>query len=52
MDEVGATPFFRAAYASDIAAMKLLVSYGAEANMPTDEAGGPPLTGDGGRGDP
>jgi ankyrin repeat protein len=35
VDESGATPFWRAAYASDIAAMKLLVSYGAEPNIAT-----------------
>ncbi len=35
VDEVGATPFWRAAYASDVAAMKLLVSYGADPSIPT-----------------
>jgi len=34
-DETGATPFWRAAYASDIAAMKLLVEYGADPNIAT-----------------
>lgn len=31
----GATPFWRAAYAQDIAAMRLLVTYGADPNIPT-----------------
>lgn len=35
MDEAGATPFWRAAYAADVAAMKLLVSYGADPLIPT-----------------
>ncbi|MGE5245716.1 MAG: ankyrin repeat domain-containing protein [Betaproteobacteria bacterium] len=35
IDETGATPFWRAAYAADIEAMKLLVSYGADPNVPT-----------------
>ncbi len=34
-DETGATPFWRAAYASDIAAMKLLLTYGADPNIAT-----------------
>jgi ankyrin repeat protein len=33
VDESGATPFWRAAYASDIAAMKLLLDYGADPNI-------------------
>ena len=40
-DEAGATPFFRAAYASDVAAMKLLVAHGADPQHRHDEAGGP-----------
>jgi ankyrin repeat protein len=32
---MGATPFFRAAHAQDVAAMKLLVRYGADPNIPT-----------------
>ena len=35
VDEAGATPFWRAAYASDVPAMKLLVSYGADPAIPT-----------------
>ena len=48
-DEAGATPFFRAAYASDVAAMKLLVSYGADPNIPTFKPAGRPFTGEGTR---
>lgn len=35
VDRMGATPFWRAAYATDVEAMKLLVSYGADPNIPT-----------------
>jgi ankyrin repeat protein len=35
VDEIGATPFWRAAYASDVAAMRLLVDHGADPNIPT-----------------
>ncbi len=35
VDEVGATPFWRAAYASDVDAMRLLVKYGADPNIPS-----------------
>ena len=35
VDEAGATPFWRAAYAADVAAMKLLVSCGADPSIPT-----------------
>jgi ankyrin repeat protein len=35
IDESGATPFWRAAYASDVEAMKLLVAYGADPRIPT-----------------
>ena len=34
-DDSGATPFWRAAYASDIAAMKMLMEYGADPQIPT-----------------
>ena len=40
VDEIGATPFWRAAYASDVAAMKLLVAYGADPNIPTMKGAG------------
>src|SRR4029079_10696270 len=48
IDEIGATPFWRAAYASDIEAMKLLVSYGADPTVPTLKPAGRPRTGDAG----
>jgi ankyrin repeat protein len=35
VDEGGATPFWRAAYASDIEAMKMLRAYGADPQIPT-----------------
>jgi len=50
IDEVGATPFWRAAYASDVDAMKLLVSYGADPNIPTLKPAGRPRAGDAGNG--
>lgn len=37
VDDQGATPFWRAAYASDIEAMKMLVSYGADPTIPTSK---------------
>jgi len=46
VDEIGATPFWRAAYASDIDAMKLLVAYGADPSIPTMKPAGRPRTGD------
>ena len=49
VDEIGATPFWRAAYASDVDAMKLLVSRGADPNLRTVKPAGRPRTGDGGR---
>ena len=42
VDESGATPFWRAAYASDVDAMKLLVAYGADPNIPTMKPAGRP----------
>ncbi len=55
VDEAGATAFWRAAYAADVAAMKLLVQYGADPSIPTmrlfarrgpeDPAGGADKTG-------
>lgn len=49
VDETGATPFWRAAYASDVDAMKLLVAHGADPNIRTMKAAGRPRTGDGQR---
>jgi ankyrin repeat protein len=48
VDEIGATPFWRAAYAADVDAMKLLVAYGADPNIPTIKPAGRPRTGDAG----
>ncbi|MEZ5290015.1 MAG: ankyrin repeat domain-containing protein [Vicinamibacterales bacterium] len=48
VDEIGATPFWRAAYASDIDAMKMLVSYGADPSIPTTKPAGRPRVGDAG----
>jgi ankyrin repeat protein len=49
VDEIGATPFWRAAYGGDVEAMKLLVSYGADPTIPTIKPAGRPRTGDGDR---
>jgi uncharacterized protein len=46
VDEIGATPFWRAAYASDVAAMKLLVARGADPRIPTTKPAGRPRTAD------
>ena len=35
VNTAGATPFWRAAYATDVEAMKMLVAYGADPNVPT-----------------
>ncbi|HYE88107.1 MAG TPA: ankyrin repeat domain-containing protein, partial [Vicinamibacterales bacterium] len=48
-DEAGATPFFRAAYASDVAAMKLLIANGADPHIGTFKPAGRPFTGEGTR---
>jgi uncharacterized protein len=48
-DEAGATPFFRAAYASDVAAMKLLAAHGADPHIGTFKPAGRPFTGEGTR---
>lgn len=48
VDEIGATPFWRAAYASDVDAMRLLVEYGADPRISTTKPAGRPRTGDGG----
>ena len=49
VDEIGATPFWRAAYASDVDAMKLLAAHGADPTVRTIKPAGRPRTGDGGR---
>ncbi len=49
VDEIGATAFWRAAYASDVDAMKMLAAYGADPNIRTMKPAGRPRTGDGGR---
>jgi ankyrin repeat protein len=49
VDEIGATPFWRAAYGGDVDAMKLLMSYGADPTIPTIKPAGRPRTGDGDR---
>ncbi len=41
VDFTGATPFWRAAYALDVAAMRLLVRYGADPSIPTMTYGSP-----------
>ncbi len=46
IDESGATPFWRAAYASDIAAMRLLVEHGADPAIPTMKPAGRTRVGD------
>jgi ankyrin repeat protein len=49
IDESGATPFWRAAYASDLEAMKMLVSYGADPNIRTTKSAGRNFRDDGTR---
>lgn len=49
VDESGATPFWRAAYASDVEAMRLLVGKGADPSIRTMRAAGRVRTGDGQR---
>jgi ankyrin repeat protein len=46
VDEAGATPFWRAAYASDVDAMKLLIAHGADPNIWTMRTPGRVRTGD------
>ncbi len=46
VDEIGASVFWRAAYASDIAAMRLLVAAGADPNVPTIKPAGRARFGD------
>ncbi len=49
IDEVGATPFWRAAYGGDLEAMELLLAAGADPLIPTTKPAGRPPTGDGDR---
>jgi len=49
VDEAGATAFWRAAYGADVDAMKLLVSYGADPDIPTIKPPERPEVGDVGR---
>ena len=46
VDEIGATAFWRAAYASDVAAMRLLIAAGADPNLPTMKPAGRARFGD------
>ena len=46
VDEIGATPFWRAAYASDVDAMRLLIAYHADPNIPTMKSAGRPRIAD------
>ncbi len=46
VDEIGASAVWRAAYASDVAAMRLLVAAGADPNVPTMKPAGRPRFGD------
>ena len=38
VNTTGATPFWRAAYATDISAMRILIAHGADPNLPTRKA--------------
>jgi uncharacterized protein len=46
VDEIGATAFWRAAYASDVEGMRLLVTHGADPNIPTMKGAGRARTAD------
>jgi len=48
VDEIGATPMWRAAFAGDVAAMSLLMEYGADPNIPTMRPAGRQRLGDSG----
>ena len=47
VNTTGATPFWRAAYGTDVEAMKLLIKYGADPKIPTQKPAGPPRDQDG-----
>jgi ankyrin repeat protein len=49
VDETGSTAFWRAAYASDVEAMTLLVARGADPHLPTVKTASRPMTDDGQR---
>jgi uncharacterized protein len=49
VDETGSTPFWRAAYASDVDAMRLLVARGADPNIRTIKGASRPMSDDGQR---
>ena len=49
VEETGSTAFWRAAYAADVDAMRMLVSYGADPNIPTVKPPERGEFGDGGR---
>ena len=46
VDESGSTPFWRAAYAADVEAMKLMLQYGADPNITTMRSAGRVRVGD------
>jgi uncharacterized protein len=46
VNTTGATPFWRAAYGTDVPAMKLLLKYGADPNIPTQKPAGGRQRGD------
>jgi ankyrin repeat protein len=48
VDEIGATPLWRAAFAGDVAAMSLLMAHGADPNIPTMRPAGRQRLGDSG----
>ena len=48
VDEIGATPFWRAAFAGDVAAMQLLFDHGSDPNIPTMRQAGRVRVGDAG----
>ncbi|MGH9350350.1 MAG: ankyrin repeat domain-containing protein [Vicinamibacterales bacterium] len=52
IDEIGATPFWRAAYASDVDGMRLLVAHGADPSIPTMKPAGRRFFTDGAREQP
>lgn len=47
VNTVGATPFWRAAYGTDVPAMKLLIAHGANPNIPTSKPPGRAFNADG-----